>query len=123
MYGLHRFSPPETRLLILQGTKFFYPNGTQFYVQGVAYQPAIGNGTNQDSTGGFVDPLGDTAGCERDIPYLQALNVNLIRTYAIDTTLDHSGCIEAFGNAGTTPSVIWIVLALLTNTYRHLYHL
>ena len=69
---------------------------------GVAYQPAIGNGTNQDSTGGFVDPLGDTSGCTRDIPLLQALQVNVIRTYAIDTTLDHSGCINAFADAGTS---------------------
>jgi Glucanosyltransferase len=83
-----------------QGTKFFYPNGTEFYIVGVAYQPAIGNGTNEDSTGGFVDPLGDPQGCSRDIPLLAALGVNVIRTYAIDTSQDHSQCIEAFANAG-----------------------
>jgi 1,3-beta-glucanosyltransferase GAS1 len=83
-----------------QGTKFFYPNGTEFYIVGVAYQPAIGNGTDADTTGGFVDPLGDPDGCSRDIPLLAALGVNVIRTYAINTSLDHSECIQAFANAG-----------------------
>jgi hypothetical protein len=69
----------------------------------VAYQPAIGNGTNEDSAGGFIDPLADTVGCKRDIPLLQKLKINVIRTYAIDTTKDHNGCIQAFADAGKFP--------------------
>jgi 1,3-beta-glucanosyltransferase GAS1 len=40
------------------------------------------------------------AGCNRDIPLLRALNINVVRTYAVDTTRDHTGCIQAFANAG-----------------------
>ena len=99
-----------------RGTKFFYKNGTEFYVVGIAYQPAIGNGTNEDSTGGFVDPLGNLAGCKRDIPLLQKLGANVIRTYAIDTTLDHSGCIQAFSDAGISLDHNCLTLS------RYLYH-
>ena len=99
-----------------KGTKFFYENGTEFYIVGVAYQPAIGNGTNEDSTGGFVDPLGDAAGCNRDIPLLQKLGTNVIRTYAIDTSLDHTACIQAFSNAGMSWNYNCLTL------FRYLYH-
>lgn len=99
-----------------KGTKFFYANGTEFYVVGVAYQPAIGNGTNEDSKGGFVDPLGDVAGCNRDIPLLQSLGTNVIRTYAIDTSLDHSGCIQAFSDAGMSCNRNCLT------SFRHLYY-
>jgi 1,3-beta-glucanosyltransferase GAS1 len=70
-------------------------------MKGVAYQPSIGNSTNQDSTGSFVDPLSDPAGCTRDVPYLQALNANVVRVYAVDTTQDHSECMNTFAEAGT----------------------
>ena len=84
-----------------QGTKFFYENGTQFFIVGVAYQPDV----NATSTASFVDPLADAQGCERDIPLMQALGVNVIRVYAIDTSQDHSACMNAFADAGMTLSL------------------
>ncbi|ODV92172.1 carbohydrate-binding module family 43 protein [Tortispora caseinolytica NRRL Y-17796] len=88
----------EIPAIEIKGNKFFYSNnGSQFYVVGVAYQSDVTNDTNTDT---FVDPLADTAGCQRDIPYLQALGINTIRVYAINTSLDHSHCMSLLNDAG-----------------------
>lgn len=85
--------------MILQGTKFFYKNGTQFFLKGVAYQQDTGAaGTTTGST--FIDPLSDSTLCKRDIPLLAALDTNVIRTYAIDPTADHSVCMNLLAEAG-----------------------
>lgn len=83
-----------------QGTKFFYQNGTQFFIKGVAYQQdsaAAGGETNSTT---FIDPLSNAARCTRDVPLLAALGTNTIRTYAIDPTADHSACMTLLQNAG-----------------------
>ncbi|ODQ56451.1 beta-1,3-glucanosyltransferase [Saitoella complicata NRRL Y-17804] len=81
------------------GNKFFYSNnGSQFYVRGVAYQNDVSNTTSADET--FVDPLADTTACQRDVKLMEPLGINSIRVYAINTSLDHTGCIEAFADAG-----------------------
>jgi hypothetical protein len=89
--------------IVIKGSKFFYSNnGTQFYIKGVAYQSGIGNagsGTESNNTA-YNDPLADTAACQRDIPYLQQLGANTIRTYAIDPTRDHSTCMSLLDAAG-----------------------
>lgn len=80
------------------GNKFFFSNnGSQFLMRGVAYQADTQNAT---ATEQFVDPLGDVATCERDIPYLQELNTNIIRVYALNTSLDHTGCMNLLQEAG-----------------------
>ncbi|SCU98813.1 LAMI_0F16336g1_1 [Lachancea mirantina] len=80
------------------GNKFFYSNnGSQFYIKGVAYQADTANTTSDDS---FVDPLADYETCSRDLPYLQKLNTNTVRVYALNTTADHTKCMEAFADAG-----------------------
>jgi hypothetical protein len=83
-----------------QGSHFFYENGTEFFIRGVAYQQDVGtNGTTSES-GSFTDPLADEAGCKRDIPLLEALGTNVIRVYAINSSLDHSVCMGLLDDAG-----------------------
>lgn len=47
-----------------------------------------------------MDPLADESVCERDIPLLEKLGVNTIRTYAIDPKADHSACMSLLDKAG-----------------------
>lgn len=67
------------------------------FMKGVAYQASV---TNSTTTSTFVDPLADAAGCKRDIPKLQELGTNVIRVYAIDTTADHTQCMQMLNDAG-----------------------
>ncbi|KAJ5344194.1 hypothetical protein MYU51_003383 [Penicillium brevicompactum] len=70
------------------GSKFFYENGTQFYIKGIAYQ------LTPD------DPLVDTAQCKRDIARMAELGTNAIRVYHVDPSADHKGCMTALADAG-----------------------
>lgn len=80
------------------GNKFFYSNnGSQFYMKGIAYQADTANATEGQT---INDPLADFESCSRDIPYLQQLDTNVIRVYAVNTSLDHSKCMEALNDAG-----------------------
>ncbi|KAF2399779.1 protein EPD1 precursor [Trichodelitschia bisporula] len=81
--------------IVIKGSKFFYKsNGTQFFIRGVAYQQDIGpSGATSDSTD-YLDPLADATRCAQDIPLLKQLNTNVIRTYAVDPTKDHSKCMQ-----------------------------
>ena len=85
---------PEIEII---GNKFFYSNnGSQFLIKGVAYQ----QNTENSTTSTFVDPLADGAACSRDIPYLRQLQTNVIRVYALNTSLDHSECMDLLQEAG-----------------------
>ncbi|KAJ5937077.1 hypothetical protein N7466_003527 [Penicillium verhagenii] len=76
--------------IVIKGTKFYYSsNETQFFMRGVAYQYSQ-----------TVDPLIDATLCKRDIPYMQELRTNVIRTYYIDPTADHSECMALLADAG-----------------------
>ncbi|CAD1810283.1 Protein EPD1 [Candida parapsilosis] len=78
------------------GNKFFYSNnGSQFFMRGIAYQQ-----NNLNSSDSFKDPLADPETCKRDIPYLAAVNTNVIRVYALDIEADHTECMEALQEAG-----------------------
>jgi hypothetical protein len=81
-----------------QGSHFFYENGTEFFIRGVAYQQDVNSNTTAGST--FTDPLADEAGCTRDIPILKSLGTNVIRVYAINASSDHSACMSLLQAAG-----------------------
>jgi hypothetical protein len=83
-----------------QGSKFFYENGTQFFMKGVAYQQDTAAAGASTGTTKYVDPLANEAACKRDVPLLQALHTNTIRTYAIDPTADHDACMKLLDDAG-----------------------
>lgn len=75
------------------GNKFFYSNnGSQFFIKGVAYQSDTANGSADDN---INDPLADYSTCSRDIPYLKKLDTNVVRVYAVNTSLDHTKCLQA----------------------------
>ncbi|TGO55122.1 hypothetical protein BCON_0096g00150 [Botryotinia convoluta] len=84
--------------IVIKGSHFFYENGTEFFIRGVAYQQDVNANTTSDAT--FTDPLADEAGCRRDIPLLQELGTNVIRVYAINSSLDHSVCMGLLNDAG-----------------------
>lgn len=80
------------------GNKFFFSNnGSQFYMKGIAYQADTANATSGAT---INDPLADYDSCVRDIPYLKQLDTNVIRVYAVNTSLDHSQCMQALNDAG-----------------------
>ncbi|KAI0403358.1 family 72 glycoside hydrolase [Xylaria palmicola] len=89
--------------IVMKGSKFFTKSGDQFYMKGIAYQQEAGTGPGGDTSGGsnkYVDPLANEAVCERDVPILEKLGVNTIRTYAINPDSDHSACMKLLDDAG-----------------------
>ncbi|KAK1590069.1 glycolipid anchored surface protein [Colletotrichum navitas] len=86
--------------IIMKGTKFFYTNGTQFFMKGIAYQQDTAAAGGESVTGEYKDPLADEAACRRDIPILVEAGTNTIRTYAIDPKNDHSACMKILDDAG-----------------------
>ncbi|AGO13531.1 AaceriAGL351Wp [[Ashbya] aceris (nom. inval.)] len=80
------------------GNKFFYSNnGSQFYMKGIAYQAET---SDASASATINDPLADYDSCSRDLPYLLELNTNTLRVYAVNTSLDHSRCMELFESNG-----------------------
>ncbi|KAF9650722.1 glycoside hydrolase family 72 protein [Thelephora ganbajun] len=87
-----------------KGRYLYNPDGSRFYIKGVAYQPQ-GQAANDPNNpflepSTFIDPLADSAGCTRDIPNLQQLGVNVIRVYSVDNTLNHDSCMSTLDQAG-----------------------
>ncbi|KAB5576086.1 putative beta (1-3) glucanosyltransferase gel3p [Coniochaeta sp. 2T2.1] len=86
--------------IVMKGSKFFFQNGTQFFMKGIAYQEDTAAAGGESTSTTFMDPLADEAKCKRDVPLLAALHTNTIRTYAIDPTADHSVCMKLLADAG-----------------------
>lgn len=86
--------------IIMKGTKFFFENGTQFFMRGVAYQQGTGAAGSTNASAPYDDPLADVDRCKQDVPLLAGLRTNTIRTYAIDPTKDHSACMKLLDDAG-----------------------
>jgi hypothetical protein len=70
-------------------------------MKGMAYQQdTAAAGATSDTTKKYIDPLADETACKRDVPILQELGINIIRTYAIDPTADHKACMDMLTDAG-----------------------
>ncbi|GES61872.1 glycoside hydrolase family 72 protein [Aspergillus terreus] len=86
--GVHAVSVASVPTISAVGSKFFYEDGRQYFLKGIAYQR-----TPQD-------PLIDTAQCQRDVSRMAELGANAIRVYHVDPAADHDGCMKAFADAG-----------------------
>ncbi|KAI0418402.1 family 72 glycoside hydrolase [Xylaria grammica] len=88
--------------IVMKGSKFFTKSGDQFYLKGIAYQQEAGTGPGGDTSGSnkYIDPLANEKVCKRDVPILEKLGVNAIRTYAINPDSDHSACMKLLDDAG-----------------------
>ncbi|KAJ7169454.1 1,3-beta-glucanosyltransferase [Mycena filopes] len=80
------------------GRYLYTDDGNRFFIKGVAYQPQAPTVFGEPST--FTDPLADSAGCARDLPFLKELGVNAIRAYSVDSSLNHDACMSSLSAAG-----------------------
>lgn len=104
------------------GRYLYGPDGSRFYIKGVAYQtqgkyhffqdflyvnvmrlPGVANVDpnapfSEPST--FIDPLANGTACQRDLPYLKQLGVNAVRVYSVNASLNHDTCMQALSGAG-----------------------
>ncbi|OSX67830.1 carbohydrate-binding module family 43 protein [Postia placenta MAD-698-R-SB12] len=86
------------------GRYLYTADGNRFYIKGVAYQEqgaVIATANNpflEPST--FIDPLANSTSCERDLPYLKQLNVNAVRIYSVNSSLNHDDCMNNLSSAG-----------------------
>ncbi|KAF2275975.1 uncharacterized protein EI97DRAFT_433910 [Westerdykella ornata] len=79
----------------IYGKHFFYAdNGSQFHIKGVAYQQNWAPHGKMGKHKKLQDPLTDGKGCRRDVPYLKALGMNVIRVHDIDPNANHDDCME-----------------------------
>ncbi|KAK6341449.1 Glycolipid anchored surface protein 4 precursor [Orbilia brochopaga] len=108
--ALARLTQAVTPITIKDGG--FYGGNDQFFLVGVGYQPGGPVELNQG-----VDPFSDLSGCQRDVYLLQQLGINTIRTYAVNTTLQHDACMSLFAAAG-----IYVVLDVNAPGWQYSVH-
>jgi hypothetical protein len=86
------------------GRYLYNEDGSRFYIKGIAYQEQGAVVASASNTFGepssFIDPLSNGAACTRDLPYLNALGVNAIRAYSVNSSLNHDSCMSTFSNGG-----------------------
>ena len=105
-------SSSSTPTISAVGSKFFFSNGTQYYIKGTTSLLSPPQNTIHfsiiltDITPGVAyqltdqDPLTDTTQCKLDARQMADLGANTIRVYHVDPTADHDGCMSAFADVG-----------------------
>ncbi|PHH49185.1 1,3-beta-glucanosyltransferase [Ceratocystis fimbriata CBS 114723] len=86
--------------ITVKGSKFFFQNGTQFFMKGIAYQQEVGAAGSSSNSTNYIDPLANEEACKRDVPLMAKAGTNSIRTYAIDPTANHDACMKLLSDAG-----------------------
>jgi len=105
--GLAGLTQAVTTIAVKDGG--FFGGNDQFFMVGVGYQP--GGPVELDKG---IDPFSNLADCQRDVYLLQQLGINTIRTYAVNTTLNHDECMSLFAAAG-----IYVVLDVNAPGWRY----
>lgn len=87
------------------GAKFFFSNGTQYYIKGKPIINAIAVVSLTKSSGvayqlTSLDPLTNATQCMLDAASMADLGANTIRVYHVDSTADHDACMSAFASFG-----------------------
>jgi len=86
------------------GRYLYKDDGSRFYIKGIAYQEqgvVVQSADNQfGEPSSFIDPLAFPDACNRDLPFLTDLSVNVIRVYSVNSSLNHDACMSAFSGAG-----------------------
>lgn len=124
-----------------QGRYLYNADGSRFFIKGIAYQPQgllwerspcveaanslpAGSVNPNDPNNPFlepdtfIDPLADAAGCARDLPILQQLQINAIRVYSVNSSLNHDACMDAFSQANIYTMYVNTCIFLSTNARR-----
>ncbi|KAG9188420.1 1,3-beta-glucanosyltransferase GAS1 [Alternaria panax] len=80
--------------------KFFYNNGTQFFMKGIACQKDPHGLGGESGDGMYSDPLSDEAACKREIPIMAVAGTDTIRIYQVNSDNNHSACMRMLLDAG-----------------------
>ncbi|KAF2674216.1 glycolipid anchored surface protein GAS1 [Microthyrium microscopicum] len=87
----------ETTPIVIKGSRFFYQNGTQFFIRGISYS---NDARSAPGSTVVIDTISDELSCTRDIPYLQGLGVNMLSVRDVDVNVDHTSCMNQLAAAG-----------------------
>ncbi len=101
----------------IKGSKFFTSDGEQFYIKGilvflVVRYLLIHPGIVYQSATSTANYLANGPQCQIDAKLIAATGANVIRVYAVDPTLNHDVCMQAFEAQG-----IYVICDMSTPTY------
>ncbi len=95
----------------VKGSKFFTSDGNQFYVKGKYFTCSAFSethkGTGSKHLTGIAyqllpdDPLVDGTQCGLDASLMKTIGTNSIRVYHVDSSANHTSCMNAFADAGS----------------------
>lgn len=96
------FFPRNGTAIEIHGNKFFTQTGDQFFIKGIAYQPARKDGEIYDNVleALYLDAMANTTTCLRDLEMFKQLGVNVIRAYQFLPSANHDICMEAYAKEG-----------------------
>ena len=105
--AIHLVHAQDMPTISAVGSKFFFSNGTQYYIKGVQSPiQLVIRGWTADAIAGVAyqltdsDPLTNGTQCTLDANLMAELGANTIRVYHVDPTGDHDDCMKAFGDKG-----------------------